>query len=251
MSRSIKTTGAALLLLICLALAAGCGQDTTTAPEAEALPGGNTDLMMVDASPSFRRSARGFVPDMVAVAQASASQRRVLWVGCVDGAPLRTLRWTIRVDFGELPASVENATGLAERINTARALGLRPQFIRLIRHTPDRVPGSGLLEALELAAQTEDVGRVFIFTDALTFEPDSVHLARASDAELQATARRWVKRLHGLRGVEVLMIGVGREARTTVAVRNAERLFRAVVTGAGGRLRWSQELPASFGEATS
>lgn len=250
MSRLIKITGAVLLPLICLALAAGCGGDTTTAPESTALKG-NTDLVMVDASPSFRRAALGFVSDMVTVAEASASERRVLWVGAVDGAPLRTLRWTIRVDFGELPPSVENATGLAERVNTARALGLRPRLVRLIRRTPDRVPGSGLLEALELAAQTPDVGRLFLFTDALTFEPDSVHLASARDAELRATARRWVKRLHGLRGVEVQMIGVGREARTTVAVRNAERLFRLVVTGAGGRLRWSQELPPSFGEATS
>ena len=251
MSRLIKTMGAVLLLLICLAFVAGCGGVTTTASESAALPRGNTDLMMVDASPSFRRSALGFVPDMVTAARVIASERRVLWVGCVDGAPLRTLRWTIRVDFGELPPSVENATGLAERVNTARALGLRPRFVRLIRHSPDRVPGSGLLEALELAAQTPEVGRVFLFTDALTFEPDSVHLATASSDQLQATARRWTRRLHGLRGVEVLMIGVGREARTTVAVRNAERLFRLVVTGAGGRLRWSQEMPPSFGEATS
>ena len=243
MSQTIKTTGAALLSVACLILAAGCGQNTATTSTAV---GGDTDLVMVDCSPSFRQAALGFVPDMVAVAESSASQRRALWAGCVDGAPLRTLRWTIRVDFDELPASVENSTSLAERVNTARALGLRRRFAQLVRRTPDRIPGSGLLEALELAAQTPDVGRVFMFTDAQSYEPGSVHLARASDAELQATARRWVRRLHGLRGVEVLMIGVGREARTTVAVRNAERLFRAVVTGAGGRLQWAQELPAAF-----
>lgn len=248
MPRSIKTTGAALLLL-CLTLAAGCGGSsaptTTTAS-------GSTDLVMVDCSASFRRSALSFVSDMVAIAQASASERRSLWAGCVDGAPLRTLRWTIRVDFGELPASADNASGLAQRLNTARALGLRPRFVRLIRDTPVRVRGSGLLEALELAAQTPGVGRVFLFTDALTFEPDSVHLASASRSQLRTTARRWTRRLHGgLAGIDVLLIGVGRDARSSVAVRNGEWLFQAVVTGADGHFEWSQELPASFAGVSS
>lgn len=247
MSRSIKTAAAALLLLIGLSLLSGCGQENTAAT----LPKGRTDLVMVDCSHSFRRQALDFVPDMLKVAEASARQRRALWAGCVDGAPLRTLRWAIRADFSELPSSVENAAGLAERVNTARALGLRPRFVHLIRHTPDRVPGSGLLEALELAAQTPEAGRVFLFTDAQTYEEGGVHLATASAGQLRATAHRWVRRLHGLRGVEVVMIGVGREARNTTAVRNAERLFRAVVTGAGARFYWTQELPAGFAEGAT
>lgn len=241
--RTITTT---LGLLACVVTTTGCGSNAG-AGTADSVSRSSTDLVLADCSGSFRRQATSFVPDMVTIAQDSAQQQRTLWAGCFDGAPLRTLRWSIKVDFASVPPELATSAEVVERVNAARATGLGRRFKKMITTTPTRVAGSGLLEALELASQTPNVGRVFLFTDAQSNEVDGLRLATASPAQLRATVRRWRARLGGgLDGVTVAMIGVGLDTGTSKAVRNAEQLFGELITEAGGSLSWSQALSADL-----
>ena len=180
---------------------------------------------------------------MIAFAKSSALMARRLEYGCVDGAPLRTLHLK-EIDFGQVTKEVAQDQALRPQLAEARALGLRPKFLAMIAQ-PEQIKGSGQLEALELAAQEPDVVRVAFWTDAIPNQIGGINLATASRPRIDATARRWARRMDdGLKGVEIFMLGVGRGVRSgSTTVRNAERLFRGVVEGAGGHLIWSASLP--------
>src|SRR4051812_2060969 len=170
---------------LCTAIA-GCGgahrktEDKQPAPPA-ARP---VDLVIGDCS-SFRRYTKAFVPDMVTIAETSAlaNPRRTLWAGCFDGAPLRTLYWNPTIDFGNEPAELKQSRTLGDRVALGRALGMKKKFEAMV-NTPTQVAGSGQLEALEVAAQTVNVGRVFMFTDAEINEIDGIRLRTATQTEI-------------------------------------------------------------------
>ena len=231
---TINVAAASFLLTAC-----GGNGDTPSAPD----PTRPVDIVYGDCS-SFRKYSRDYVPDMLAIAQDAARHKRKLYAGCFDGAPLRTLYWKPKINFGDLPKELRGDDSLAERFNIARALGLRDQFVAMLNRR-QKARGSGQLEALELAASTHGVGRVWMFTDAIVNQIDGIKLAIANGSEIQQTARRWIPRLRpGLNGVPVTFVGVGRGTSSTVTVRNAEELFRLTVRGAGGTFTWSQTLPA-------
>lgn len=246
LKNALKLTGA----LVLAAAIVGCGdtdsaRKTTNPGQPSATR--TVDLIYGDCS-SFRRYTKAFVPDMVTIAQTSAlaTPRRTLWAGCFDGAPLRTLVWKPKIDFSELRPELRANRQLADRFVVARALGLKRQF-EAMASTPTRVPGSGQLEALELAAQTQGVGRVFLFTDAEVNQLDGLRLADATPDAIQATINRWAPRLKGLRGAQLMFVGVGRGTANTGGVRNAEALFRGLAKRVGATpFDWNLELPADF-----
>ena len=207
---------------------------------AAASAAGHLDVVFGDCS-SFRRYTKVFVPEMVRVATDSARRRRAVWAACFDGAPLRTLRWAPKVDFGETPPNLSGPQ--VERLNLARALGLRPRLAAMA-DTPEKVGGSGQLEALEVAAQTAGVGRVWMFTDAVINEVDGISLRTATLTEIRDTIRRWTPRLRGLAGVQLALVGVGLGTHDSQEVRNALALFRGLAAAVGTRsFSWSLELP--------
>jgi hypothetical protein len=208
------------------------------------------DLLFGDCS-SFRAHTETYVPQMIRIATSSALAERELWIACFDGAPLRTLRWDPQVDFGDVARAYPGNGSLTRRVNVARALGLRRRIERMIATTPRRVRGSGQLEALEVAARTEDVGRVFMVTDAVIHQIDGVRLGHATDEDIDRTIARWRPRLTSLRRVQLIMIGVGLGTRQTRVVRKAERLFRGIARAIPvGRFVWSLELPADLQTGT-
>ena len=242
---TLKTAGAVVL---CTA-AAGCGTDNAKVEHRPPAPAAERplDLVYGDCS-SFRRYTKAFVPDMVTIAQTSAlaKPRRTLWAGCFDGAPLRTLDWKPTIDFADEPDELEHNRTLGDRVALGRALGMKRKF-EAMAETPTKVSGSGQLEALELAAQTPNVGRVFMFTDAQINQIEGVRLNAATPGEIDATIRRWAPRLKGLEGVQLMFIGVGRGTSNSGGVRNGERLFRGLARRVGAsHFGWTLELPAGF-----
>jgi hypothetical protein len=246
---------AAILLVIAVAASAplaGCGGgEDAGAQEGRpvavgASPAGPLDLLLADCSHSFRRESLQMVPEMVTVAQDSADQRRELWAACFAGAPLRELVWGPTIDFGDLPGPLAHNPRLGDRFNAARALGLEGEFERIIRNTPRGAPGSGQLEALELAAQTPGVGRVFLFTDARILEPEGIPLGDASRTEVEQAVDHWAPRMHGLAGVELIFVGGGLGAPSSQGVRNARALFRGLAQQTGASFIWGRSLPLQF-----
>ncbi len=242
---NMKIAGAVAL---CTAVA-GCGAGQPKTADQEPAPSATrpVDLVFGDCS-SFRQYTKAFVPDMVTIAETSAlaKPRRTLWAGCFDGAPLRTLDWKPTIDFGEEPPELKQNRTLGDRVALGRALGMKQKFEAMV-NTPTKVPGSGQLEALELAGQTANVGRVFMFTDAEINEIEGVKLAVATPREIDATINRWAPRLSGLKGVELMFIGVGRGTNNSRGVRNAERLFHGIANRVGASyFGWTLELPADF-----
>lgn len=235
-----RAAPAAVALTLTILALAGCGGGGDSARR-------EVDLLLPDCSASFHASSLRLLPEMVAIARDSAARGHVLWVGCFAGAPLRKLRWRLRVDFGELPPGVEAGTPLAESFVQARALGLRGRIRRLILATRQTAPGSGQLEALEVASQAPDLKRVFLFSDAAVHEPEVPELNLASDAEIGAAVDRWSPRLRGLRGVELAMIGVGYGVHNSASVRAGRMLFGQLADRVGtASFAWTQELPPGF-----
>ncbi len=204
-------------------------------------PKGSVDAAIGDCTPSFRYQMKDFITDEVSVAVDAAKRKHRFIATCFDGSPLRDIRWDPNVNFGEQDAGVDDTT-LGE-INQARALGLRPQLERII-HTPRFTGGSGQLELLELLANTQGLGRAYLFTDAIVNQVDGIDLTTASPKEIQRVIHRWVPRMgDGLRHVLIAFVGVGRRTPNTAEVRRAEVLLRGIVHGAGGTSIWAQALP--------
>ncbi len=228
------------LALACAALG-GCGGGDRDPASAK------IDLLIADCSASFRESSLRLLPEMVAIAQDSAAREDVLWSGCFAGAPLRTLRWDPREDFGEYPPGVEPGTPFAANLNQARAIGMRRKLRSMVVATKAAEPGSGQLEALEVASQTPGVARVFFLTDAAIHEPEVPELNTASVADLRRTVKLWAPRLRGLNGVQLTMIGVGYGEHNSASVRAGRVLFRGLAAHIGvASFTWTQDLPAEF-----
>lgn len=226
------------------ALLAACGPGNST----ETNPDRQLDLVLGDCSASFHDYSAAFVPEMIKVAESSAlsDPRRKLWAGCFDGAPLRTLDWNPTVDFSAEPDELKDNPPLGDKVAIGRALGLKEALTEMLRTSP-KVKGSGQLEALELASQTPDVGRVFVFTDAVINEIEGVDLRNATPSEIDSTVKLWTPRLAGLKGVDVMFVGVGRGAGRSAAVRNAQLLFTKLARAVGASsFAWTLELPADF-----
>lgn len=240
-----------LLILVVGAIALpACGEAQKTSKSLPFVETHKTDLALPDCSGSFRETSVALAPEMAKVAQNSAQHRRALWAGCFDGAPMRTLVWNPTLNFGDIPSAIEANDGLVKRFNQARALAFGRQLEKVVRSTHVEAPGSGILEALELASQTENVGRVFMFTDADINEVDGLRLDTATSEQIGRTVKRWAPRLgKGLRHVELTFIGVGRNVRSTGIVRNAKTLFAGLAKAVGaGAFHWYQKLPADFGK---
>jgi hypothetical protein len=252
---SARAVATALVVLAIAAVAlGGCGGGgatsvsgrTSVAAVEEQVEAHRLDLLLPDCSASFRRASKRLVPEMLTVALDSAAQRRVLWAACFAGSPLRHLVWRPKIDFANLPDAVTRNSRLADRFNMARALGLRKELKKIIYGTPRQAPGSGQLEALELASQTPGVGRVFVFTDALILEPDGIVLRTASHREVQEAIARWAPRMSGLKGVQLVFVGVGLGALSAKSVRNAQALFAGLAHQVGASFSWTRSLPVEF-----
>jgi hypothetical protein len=252
-ARKVVIVLSTLVIAVAPALLTGCGGggEATGASGSASVTAGATesrplDVVLPDCSHSFRRQSKQLVPEMIKVALDSAEQRRMLWAGCFAGAPLRNLVWDPKIDFGELPDSVARNSRLADRFNQARALGLRKEFKKIIYDTPRKAPGSGQLEALELASQTPGVGRVVMFTDALVLEPEGIVLRTATKPEVEEAIARWAPRMRGLKGVELVFVGVGLGSLSAKSVRNAKTLFHGLAEEVGATFSWTRSLPLEF-----
>lgn len=239
------------MIIGCLAIAAcgvllgGCGgdEDATAAKQ----PDRNLDLVVADCSDSFRESSLRLIPEMIQIAVDSAEERNVLWAGCFAGAPLRTLIWEPKVDFGQTSEKFHISDEVVDRVNQAQALGLKRKLRTMVEDTPATVPGSGQLEALEVASEAPNVGRIFFLTDAAIHEPEVPELNEATETELRQAANRWAPRLHGLKGVELTMLGAGYGVHNSASVRHARFLFRELAKEVGtASFSWTQELPPEF-----
>ncbi len=248
-TRTSITALAVAMVSITLA-ACGAGQRNTNPQpgngaerQREFLTTHKLDLLLGDCG-SYRPITETLVPTMVTIAENSAQGGRAFWAGCLDGAPLRSLVWKPKVDFGDLPASTPGA----QQVNEARALGLQGKLETMVRTTRARVPGSGLLEALELACQTgPDVGRVFMITGGQVDQSDGVNLGTASPADIRQTIKRWTHRLYGcFKGAQLWFIGAGQGAPSTRSVRNAEALFDGIADNLSTSFTWARSLPAYF-----
>jgi phage baseplate assembly protein W len=238
----------ASLLIGCGGGGSSSGTDGVAGPSGSVVASHKLDLMLPDCSASFRRASGRLVPEMIEVALNSAAQNRALWAACFAGAPLQDLYWDVRIDFGNLPSSLTSNGHIGEKVNAARALGLRSDFRRIIDDTPRSAPGSGQREAHELASQTPHVGRVFMFTDALIQEPEGVVLRTATHDEVKAVINRWAPRMKGLQGVELVFVGVGLGAESAKSVRNAQELFSGIAGRVGASFSWTRNLPLAYSE---
>lgn len=166
-----------------------------------------------------------------------AAEHGDLFAVVLDGQPLTTSSVTAR-NFAEAPPD-----GIEpNHANEALAAGFAHDFITSF--TPqETVAGSGQLQGLMLAAQTPHVGEVVLWSDGVVNEPaDGFDLSAASVPELNAEIARWKPKLAGLRGVTVVIVGVGRGVHRIATVERAHRLFSALVEGNGGRLVWTPTL---------
>jgi hypothetical protein len=219
------------------AAAAGCGDEPPAKHE--------VDVVFGDCSPSFEERSGAYVEDMVAVARGSAEHDRSFYAGCVDGAPLRTLDWAVEKDFAAVEAS---NSGDHARIVAAMAEGTKPKLEAMLR-TPREVPGSGQLEALELASQIDGLSGVWLFSDAIVRQVGAVDLETSDAATVDSAAREWARRMgDGLDAVTVTFVGGGQGAPSTEAARLARRLLEGVVEDAGGTPLWSQTTAFPQGE---
>ncbi|MBK8295500.1 MAG: hypothetical protein IPK93_12405 [Solirubrobacterales bacterium] len=241
-----------MLLITMVAMAvvfAGCGgteQSTVTKADRQ-LQTKPVDLLMPDCSGSFKGKLDEFIGTIKTVVSDSATRGRTLWHGCFDGSPLRTLIWSPKVDFGNLPDSVRANDQVASRFTEARAMGTVKKIEQAIAITENRVAGSGQLEALEVAAKTPNVGRAILVTDLITFEADGIRLAAASHADIKQTVKRWLPRLgDGLQGVQVFIVGYGLDAGSSKAARSGVELFTRLVTKAEGQVSITKDLPADL-----
>lgn len=242
-----------MLVVIAAALMAtvgtiGCGgTDTATETAADQrLQSKPLDLLLPDCSGSFKAKLPGFTDTFTAITMDSAARGRRLWMACFEGSLLRSARFE-KVDFGQLPESVGGNEKLAARFTQARAHGMVKKVEKAIATSESEVSGSGQLEALEVAAKTPEVGRVFLVTDLISYEVDGIDLATASAVDVKEAVKRWLPRLgSGLSGVQVFVVGVGLGAGSSTAVRNAKTLFTHLITEGGGKVSITQELPASL-----
>jgi len=248
MSKAFKTGILPVILVLALGVPACGGGDATSGPQSHQrafLQSHRLDLILGDCT-TYRGVTKAFVPTMVQIAENNAQLHRALWAACFDGAPLHTLRWNPTVDFGDVPSSVAANPVLAQKFNEARALGLEPRLRAMVEHTPVRAQGSGQLEALEVAAQTANVGRIFIVTDGQIDEVGGVNLLTATPHQIMEAVHLWLPRLRNLSQVQLWFIGVGYLAPTSASVRRSEVLFRGIANGVGAPCSWSQSLPVSF-----
>jgi hypothetical protein len=241
-------TAALVAAVLCCALLSGCGGSGEETAKASETANRRLDLLIADCSDSFRESSLRLIPEMVEIALDSAEKRNVLWSSCFAGAPLRTMVWDPKRDFGQTGEGYHYNDEILDRLNLAMALGLRGKLRTMVLETPDTVPGSGQLEALEVASEAPNVGRVFLLTDAAIHEPEVPELNTASRAELRETVDLWAPRLRGLRGVELTMLGAGYGVHNSASVRAGRFLFRSLAAQVGtASFGWTQELPPDFG----
>lgn len=234
-----------LAIATCSALLSGCGSDESA--KAAKQPDRKLDLVVADCSDSFRESSMRLIPEMIQIAVDSADERNVLWAGCFAGGPLRTLIWEPKVDFGQTGEKFESSDEVIDRVNQALAVGLERKLRKMVEETPATVQGSGQLEALEVASEAPNVGRIFFLTDAAIHEPEVPELNKATQAELRQTVSLWARRLHGLKGVELTMLGAGYGVHNSASVRAARFLFRELAKKVGtASFSWTQELPPEF-----
>ena len=126
-------------------------------------------------------------------------------------------------------------------------MGTVEKIEQTIAGTKNRVSGSGQLEALEVAAKTPGVGRVYLVTDLISFEVDGLTLASATEAQITETVKLWLPRLGGgLKGVQVFIVGYGLDAGSSAAARNAVTLFTRLITQAGGQVSITKDLPSEL-----
>ena len=197
--------GIAIALAASLALAACGGTSTLTTTKA------TEDIVFGDCS-SFRRYASDYLDEMLAFAESSALKARRLEYGCVDGAPLRTLHLK-ELDFGKV------TKGVTPRPDAPPAAGKGPRARPAAEIQGDDRParadqGLGTTRGARARRPTarRRAGRDLDGRDPQS-DPGGINLAAASPSRIDATARRWARRMNdGLRGVEILVLGVGRGA---------------------------------------
>lgn len=238
----VIAAAASLTLAACGGTTVHQGQSTGNDGVALIRSDADADAIVSDCSSSFLRFADRFVPDMTTVAlQSSAKNKRVLYTGCFDGSPKRSL--TLKpTDFGNVPAGLLGNEQV-EKFNAARALGMR-RYFRSMSHERSRFPGSGQLETLEVLSKVPNLTNAWMFSDLYIHQADGIDLATATEADVQRVINRWIPRMgSGLRHVRVVVVGVGLGGPSAVQARRAEQVMRGVVEGAGGSFIAGPTLP--------
>lgn len=165
-----------------------------------------------------------------------AVERDYVFAAVLDGQPVTTAS-VVAHDFAQPPPETEGEEAAED--DAAFAEGFAHNLAASAGR--ETVTGSGQLQGLLVAVHTPGIGEVFLWSDGVVNEP-GFDLSTASDAELDAEIARWKPKLVGLRGVTVVVVGVGRGVGKVATVERAHRLFFAIVNGNGGHLVWTPTL---------
>lgn len=219
---------------LCAALA-GCGSAGASSAHQP------TTVLIADCSGSTI-PFRGAWESQVENAAAEAVLRHdMLWIDCIDGEPLSTTTFAINIDGSRVPEALRSNPTIARRYLLRVASSLQPRIAQLLGST-QRQHGSGLLDALEVVAGLRPTTLIF-WTDGLLIQ-DGVNLNDPQPpGALDQLAREWGARLGGLRGTEVTIVGLGRDAHDAASARRARRLLPAVLRAAGASVETLPELP--------
>ncbi len=165
-----------------------------------------------------------------------AAEHDYVFAAVLDGQPVTTAS-IVAHDFAQPPPDTEGEEAAED--NASYAEGVAHNLVTSAGR--ETVAGSGQLQGLLVAARTPGVGEVVLFSDGIVNEPN-FDLSTADGLTLNTEIKRWKPKLVGLRGVTVVVVGVGREVGKIVTVERAHRLFAALVDGNGGHLVWTPTL---------
>lgn len=202
--------------LVTFALVAGAA--AALAGRGEERPPPLVSVLTDDVSDSFDSIAKECVDDQIQVATATALSRGELFGGVNDGAPL-SRGWDIQRNFeAELPETLNGNAGLQNGWLRRRAQSLRPELEKLAQAVA-RHPGSPVLEGLErialFRAQQFPKARfhVVLCTD-LAVIGEGIDIRKPVEQwDVERTLDIYSKRLKGLTGARVFLIGVGKVER--------------------------------------
>jgi len=177
-------------------------------------------VVLVDCSKSVRGNQTQWPHEISTIAEKVLTEEGRLRVGCFAGTAVGVL-WTIDVK-GEEVHKVTGGAPAKREYQRVWARQLEGAFRQAAQ--PRKEAGTDWLNALEAASQTEELAAVYIFSDLIQ-EDEGIDLTMVqSTSHLEAIAREWARRLGGLHGVTVRVVGAGQGIGAAVD-RQGEALF--------------------------
>jgi len=196
-------------------------------------------VLLVDCSGSTAAFRSTWIPEVIGATAQALNRRQLVWIDCIDGSPLATARFVLRLDGRNIPSAYEGNEVLADEFNRARAASLRPKLEQLFAGTR-RARGSGILDGLEAAGGLRPA-QVVLWTDGLVIQAENrIDLNKPlSPASERGIVDTWAPRLAGLRGAQVTIVGVGTGAHSALSARQVRRLFPELLSKAGANVELS------------